>query len=93
MTTVAKQSTKIISRKLALMQKVAQLVHGLGHDVAELMPQRVGNSGGCERARASASELLSAFVSDCGAAALSSAAIRSRNQYSAALTIASRVGV
>ena len=45
MTTVAEQSAKIIRRKLALMQKVAQPVHGLVHDVLEVVPQRVGNYG------------------------------------------------
>src|SRR6266446_2131812 len=37
---------EIMGLELTPVQKAAQLVHGLVHDVAELMQQRVGNSGG-----------------------------------------------
>lgn len=80
---------EIIGLERALVQKVAQPVHGL---------TRAISSSGCrhacgnEKARTAASMLLSDFNCDSGAAAVWSAAILLGNQHSEALTIASRVG-
>ena len=79
---------EIIGLERALVQKVAQPVHGR----LAISSSGCRHACGNEKARTAASMLLSDFNCDFGAAAVWSAAILLGNQHSEALTIASRVG-
>ena len=74
------RSNRLLAR---LVQKVAQSVHGLSWSSSNACLNASGTCG-CEKARTTASRLLSGFVRDSGAAAVWSAANLSGNQCSAA---------